>query len=426
MSDKAEPETNLDLEKLAILKEAVMDKDNGPWKDPVILMKEIESRMDEYFSSRKDEIERELAAKIANEKREAELRIENVSQEFGRIKAALSDHKNVISGLQASRDDIYERIRDHFNKAVSHRNSFKMTLNQAAEELGMIGELKQELSRLDSRAEKEASAVRIYLDKMGVSIDLPGIITIEDPAPDYERELLKIRNIREILASGTPEPPAEEAGPATGKPVMVGFEAPVSGPDEQPTASPEPEKGEPASPAPAPDTVPAGPEPVEDPAVLLGELLPFERTESAGNGTTLTFYEGRKAKVIDVVSLLQAMDKVSEEASDLHDVLAKTSSIKDLFLTKQEILNKQEVLRKAFYLSVKYCDKEGGALPAFVSGVFSVDMMKDALERLTLGNWSDLTDFQIFNTDSSAIFDDLRTRLAAYPAYLKSILVQIS
>ena len=41
-------------------------------------------------------------------------------------------------------------------------------------------------------------------------------------------------------------------------------------------------------------------------------------------------------------------------------------------------------------------------------------------------NWSDLTDFQIFNTDSSAIFDDLRTRLAAYPAYLKSILVQIS
>jgi hypothetical protein len=90
MSDKAEPETNLDLEKLAILKEAVMDKDNGPWKDPVILMKEIESRMDEYFSSRKDEIERELAAKIANEKREAELRIENVSQESGRIKAALS------------------------------------------------------------------------------------------------------------------------------------------------------------------------------------------------------------------------------------------------------------------------------------------------------------------------------------------------
>lgn len=436
-------EKKTEMERLAILKEAIMEKDKEEMRDPSLFIREVEERMDEFFSSRRSEIEKELQERIEREKREAEKRIEDVGREFGRIRTALEEHRNAIAGLQANRDGIYEKIRRHFQEARSRRVSAAAALREASGELEAVSELKKELRAITEKAEQETAALRSCLEGFGVKLELPGLAVAEDPAPDYEEELTRITNIRNILGVdvGTDEPevrtPAEPAPPAAEQPRAEEPVSPAAAEPaaeagrtfgmreefrqaEEPTVEPE---TEPTQPAPQPAEKAKGQ--ADEAGPLLEKLKGMARTESAGNGTTVTFYEGPRGKVIDVVSLLRAMDEVIEQADELHKQLAGTTSIKDLFLTKQEILNKQEVLRKAFYLGVKFCEKDGGEVPAFVTDVFDVEAMKDALERLTLGNWSDLADFKLFSTDAVGIFGELRKRLWSLPAYLQSIIDRI-
>ncbi len=90
------------------------------------------------------------------------------------------------------------------------------------------------------------------------------------------------------------------------------------------------------------------------------------------------------------------MAKVSDVAKGLHINLGQKEMSKDLFLIKQEILNQQEVLRKTFLRVVRFCEKEDGTLPKGVADVLTVRTMKDILERLTFGNWSNPADFNAF------------------------------
>jgi len=423
MREYLQSEKATDMERLAILKEAIMDKNRETWKDPLLFIKEIESRINDLVSARREQIEKELEDRIEKEKREAEKKIESFSSEFEKNKTALLAHKDQLARLQTSRDELYERIKSHLKEASARREIAGAALEQAAEELNTITELKQELFAIKDQAEKEIGSLKAQLDQVGLDSDLPGLFEIEDPAPEYETELLAIRNFLDMMNGEKSGPAGENAEQSTAATVAAPADEAIEGLEDQvpsePLAPEEPEENAGSSPE------PEEPEIQEDPGPLLEALRSYERTEPAGNGVVLTFYEGPQAKIIDLVSLMEAMDKVSQESAELHEQLARTTSIKDLFLTKQEILNKQEILRKAFYMAVKYCEKEGGELPVYVIDIFNIDKMKDALERLTLGNWSDLTDFEVFNSEATGIFNDLRIRLKSFSSYLRSIMDQV-
>ena len=96
------------------------------------------------------------------------------------------------------------------------------------------------------------------------------------------------------------------------------------------------------------------------------------------------------------MSFMTAVAEVVEGARQQHSQLAKTTSVKDLFLLKQEILNQQEILRKVFFRVVRFCDKESGRLPESLGEVIGSRGMKDIIERLTMANWSDPSDFKPF------------------------------
>ena len=119
---------------------------------------------------------------------------------------------------------------------------------------------------------------------------------------------------------------------------------------------------------------------------------------------------------------MAAVGTVVESASQLHTQLTQTTSVKDLFLLKQEILNQQEILRKVFFRVVRFCDKEGGRLPEALGEIISSQGMKDIIERLTMANWSDPSDFRPFLNELKAMKRAFETRTAASPSYLKSVL----
>jgi len=75
-----------------------------------------------------------------------------------------------------------------------------------------------------------------------------------------------------------------------------------------------------------------------------------------------------------------------------------------------------------FFRVVRFCDKEGGRLPAALGEIVSSQGMKDIIERLTMANWSDPSDFRPFLSELKAMNRAFETRAAASPSYLKSVL----
>ena len=129
--------------------------------------------------------------------------------------------------------------------------------------------------------------------------------------------------------------------------------------------------------------------------------------------------------ILDGESFINTLSKISDVAKGLHVNLGQKEMSKDLFLIKQEILNQQEILRKTFLRVVRFCEKEDGTLPQFVSEVLNVRIMKDILERLTFGNWSNPADFHSFVEHVAFLKNTFKTRVASSRDYLKSVLEQL-
>lgn len=429
------------------------------WKEPLLFLKEIEKKIEEQILSQKAEIEKELLRRIEKEKEEAERKIEAVSREFDSIKAALDEHKKVIGELQTLRDNIHDEIESHLNRAKSHRAIIATAVSQLRSELEILNGLEAKLGELRGRAAAKTQEIQSYLRKVGVSVDLPSLADIEENLGDLRSETAKIGRLVDFVTAEKIVEPGEalraeaefeavaaEDRAAEEREGRTAVTAPMEAEMEIPAAAaaPVPETPETLEPEPAAaaETAPEAPELEQVPIMPASEVekaaeaeqeisklqefvAPFRRLESAGNGLSFAYYEGSKGKVVDPESLVEAVDALTSEAEQMHKQLAKTDSLKEVFLAKQEILNKQEILRKIFFLAVKLCDKEGGVLPAYVADVFDFEKMKDFLERLTLGNWSDVSDFRVFIAEAGGLLAGLREKLAHPKLYLESVIEQL-
>lgn len=214
---------------------------------------------------------------------------------------------------------------------------------------------------------------------------------------------------------------------------------PASGPE--PMTAPEPfeaETGEREA-APRQDAVEEKKEPFHEAPVtgretesgaeveaLRETLAGLRKTETIAGGNDLVYFEKSGKMVLDAESLITAMGRLAENAKELHEQLGKTASLKDLFFIKQEILNQQEILRKVFYRAVKFCEKEDGALPEYLGDIISTATLKDALERLTMGNWSNDDDFGAFMEEIALLKCAFVARTSSPAAYLCSLLDQLA
>ena len=438
---------------------------------------DIERRVSEIFSAQKSEVEQTLVEKINREKEEAQRRIEAVNREFSQVRGFLEEHKTVMAELQTTEEHLRGEIRGHFDRAVNYQKMMENAASLAGEELEKIGGLNMELEKVRVKAESEYASIRKNLaGYAGIVAQIPAPAVKVEGDMNWTEEIGKLRKVRDLLATlrqaGLPqtcaasgdasdaeaETSVPEAETAEELAASLGLIDPEDdgvhddvefaegrtgstdlpgGPDDAPEAAATsgetfefaadlteeiPVALEPAAEAEteAALTEEAGPSP-ED-ASVLESLARYRRTESVNNGIELGFYSAETGTVLDAAQFMAAVGTVVESASQLHTQLTQTTSVKDLFLLKQEILNQQEILRKVFFRVVRFCDKEGGRLPEALGEIVSSQGMKDIIERLTMANWSDPSDFRPFLSELKAMKRAFETRAAASPSYLKSVL----
>jgi len=440
---------------------------------PISLLDDIERRVSELFSAQKNEVEQSLIVKISREKEEAQRRIEAVNREFGQVRGLLDQHKSTMAELESTEHHLRGEIRGHFERAVNYQKMMENAAALAGDELEKIGGLHQELEKVRTKAESEYNALKRHLGGYaGIMAQLPAPPPKAESEVDWVTEIGKLRQVRDLMATlrhdglgdhvgeGPSAPAAETAeelaaslgllGPeengvrdeAELARVDVAWMATHDGGNGQPHAD-EPEQPpvefgagpipefEAAAPAESPAEPPAealeaedaGPSPEE--AAVLESLARYFVAEPVGNGIDIAFFKSDTGAWLDAQSFMAAIQNIIEGARQLHVQLTETTSVKDLFLLKQEILNQQELLRKLVFRAVRFCDKDGGHLPASLNGVINSRGMKDIVERLTMANWSDPSDFRPFVNELNSLKRSFEANGTSGPAYVQAVLDEV-
>lgn len=432
--------------------------------DPTALLDDIEKRVSEIFSAQKNEVEQTLIEKINREKEEAQRRIEAVNREFAQVRGFLDEHKQAMAELQTTETYLRGEIRGHFERAVNYQKMMENAAALAGDELEKIGGLNRDLEKVRVKAEEEYAGLKRNLaGYAGIVAQIPApAAPAEESDVDWNEEMGKLRKVRDLLA--TLRQPEAAAIPTDGEPMTTAPAAPEAeelaaslglidsdeddinddhefalGSNPTPAGVEIPDVADLAAeiePETAPEATPefafsAEPAPEPTPAIspesvaVLGSLARYRKTEPINNGTEVCFFSGEAAAFLDAESFVAAVGKIVESAGQLHSQLAQTASVKDLFLLKQEILNQQEVLRKLFFRVVRFCDKENGRLPETLGEFLGSQGMKDLIERLTMANWSDPSDFKPFQNELKSIKRAFESRAAANPNYLQTVLDQV-
>lgn len=450
-----------------------MSPNAEPRTDAASILDDLERRVQEAFSAQKTEVEQSLAERINREKEEAQRRIDAVNREFAQVRGFLEEHKAVMAELQSTEEHLRGEIRGHFERAVNYQKMMENAAILAGGELEKIGGLNEEIEKVRVRAESEYAGLKDQLSGYaGIVAQLPAPASRTESEVDWLAEIGKLRQVRDLLATlhpadadaapddaadGAPSAPAtetaEELAASLGligidderlhdvdlsadNPARADFQPPQDPPalDEAVAAAVEEAEAEARAEAAAQAEAPAeaGLEPeaeaaparVEDDPAALENLERYRRTEPVVNGTELAFYAAGTGSWLDARAFMDAVDKVVDGAQQLHSQLTETTSVKDLFLLKQEILNQQEVLRKVFFRIVRFCDKEDGRLPGSLDEIIGPRGLKDVIERLTMANWSDPSDFKPFLNELKAMKRafDVRTNS---DGYLRTVLDEV-
>jgi hypothetical protein len=387
----------------------------------------IEGQLDRSLASQKEAIERSLVETVNREKEEAQKKVAAAEREFAEGKRILDKHKAALAELKAAKEQIQSQIKGHLDRALSCRQMMEKMSSQAYEEFEKINHLGMELDGIRHRAEEETDRLRKHLEeKYGIKAQFEAAFEPGETAADLRQEMLKMKKVRELLEAGTEPASAERPVVETQSEPHVDIRAAETSAladfyaQEPATQDVETSAGEAEA---TPED--AGDFEQEELRMLLDRLAMFRRTEPVLNGTEFAYFLKGKKMVLDSESFIGTVSKISDVARGLHLNLGQKEMSKDLFLIKQEILNQQEMLRKAFLRVVRFCEKEDGALPQYIADVINVRILKDILERLTFGNWSNPADFNSFAEHMNALKIAFKARVAPARDYLKSVLEQL-
>jgi hypothetical protein len=414
----------------------------------------IEGQLEKTLTVQKETIEKTLLERVTREKEEAQKKIEATEREFAEGRRLLEEHKSVLADLKTAKDQIQGQIRGHLERAQSNQKMMEKMSSQALDEYDKISHLGLELDGIRQRAEEESNNLRRQLEqKFGIRVELKAVFESGEIMSDLRLEIQRLKKIKELLSAGKPiQIPEAEAPAVQEEPPPAAEETPA---ESQPAAPPEPPDSpeppmrsqlrgymdslaaeEPAAAAEETPTeefaasdsnwgVPSDDAEPDDVSGLMEALAQYRKIEPVLNGTEFAYFKKDKKMVLDSEAFMTTVGKISDVAKGLHMNLGQKEMSKDMFLLKQEILNQQEILRKAFLRVVRFCEKEDGTIPQYVADVLSVRGMKDILERLTFGNWSNPADFSSFIEHVGVLKHGFLAKITPLGNYLRAVLAQV-
>jgi hypothetical protein len=391
-------------------------------KDSVGVIEEIESKMENLWLKRKEEIERELETRIRTEREEAGKKIEAIERELEKGRAVLQDYRTVVGEFESERATLQRQIKEHFEKAVEYQTEIEKMAGQTMEELRLVNDLNKKLETLHQSAEEKVNGFRKDLEeRFGIVAQLPPSQEEEELKVDLEHELLKLRKIKELLESGNAV--AEDIGVEATEPqeAEVLTVPPVAEVVERSLAE---EAGERAA-----EETPAEEKSADEGKgnfQSLFEVLEGYRKIEARNGNgEISFFQKEDKTILDGEYMVSSIDESLEEAKRLYLKLAQTESPKEQFFIKQEIINHQEILRKYILRNLKMCEREGAVMPQFTEEILNLDILKEILEKLSMENWSNPADFNSFRSQIEALKDAYYAKITPPVFYLQSLIKEL-
>lgn len=393
-------------------------------KDSVVVIEEIESRLEKLFSKKKEEIERDLEDKMRMIKEEAEKRIQAIETEMEKGREILHEYKAIISEFESERASIQKQIKDHFDKAIRHQTEIEKMASLTLDELRQISELNRKLESLHQTTEDKINGYKKDLEeRFGIVAEVPETKEEQELKINLEQELLKLRKIKELLESETlqVEEVEENKAPANESFVPTNEHgAPINVPEIN-----EVMEGSLAQEAKAQLEEKAWGEEKENFRNLFEILEKYRKIEARNGNGEISFFQKDDRFILDGEYMVASIDESLEEAKRLYLKLSQTESPKEQFFIKQEIINHQEMLRKYILRNVKLCEKEGAVLPHFTEDILSLDILKDILEKLSMENWSNPADFSAFRTLVESLKDAYYAKITPPGYYLKSLIEEL-
>jgi len=403
-------------------------------KDSVGVIEEIESKMENIWIKRKEEIERELEARIRAEREEAGRKIEAIEREINKGRNVLQDYRTVVSEFETERASLQRQIKEHFDTAVGYQTEIEKMAGLTMEELRLVRDLNTRLDALHQSAEVKVNNFRKDLEeKFGIVAELPESLEEETLKVDLEQELHKLKKIKQILESGVAEveeiqavETAQHAEPEPEPPVTNANGVPLNVPEvsqiiEESVAEEAGEKAVPEEPA---EEKSAGQE--NGNFQSLFEILEgYRKIETRNGNGEISFFQKDRKTILDGEYMVASIDESLEEAKRLYLKLAQTESPKEQFFIKQEIINHQEILRKYILRNLKMCEKEGASLPGYTADILNEDILKEILEKLSMENWSNPADFNSFRSQIEAFKDSYYAKITPPINYLRSLIKEL-
>ncbi|MBN2244764.1 MAG: hypothetical protein JW755_02860, partial [Candidatus Aminicenantes bacterium] len=150
-------------------------------------------------------------------------------------------------------------------------------------------------------------------------------------------------------------------------------------------------------------------------------LKRYRKTEKMEENDSLSFYEKDGKIILDGESIILGLNSKVKEAKELYGRLMEIESPKEQFFLKQDIIRRQDALRKLLLSGIRLSEKDSGSLPEYTSKILNLDVMKTILERVSMENWSNQEDFKSFELYIKELNDAYYNKITPQDKYLESL-----
>ncbi len=397
-----------------------MSEKSNSQREPISIIHEIESQLEELLAKKKEEIEKALEEKIRKEREEAKKKMEEVEREIEEEKQSLLSYRNTLEELDKKRADLKTQIKEHLNNAIHFQSEIETLTAKTLEELKLVSELTHELEELNRQAEQKAADFKRDLEeKYGIVAEVFKHEEVDEMEMNLEEELLRLKKIKELLRTPTSASEAEKKE-AEEKQIEEREPEQVKGLEETLEREAQEEKRESVI---EDETLKIKDETAFKNAFLL--LEKYRKTEKTDENGELSYFEYKDKIVLDGESLISSLSDSVVEAKKLFIKLSQTESPKDQFFIKQEIIRHQESLRKLMLRTLRLCEKESCSLPSYTIDILNVEVIKEILEKVSMENWSNKDDFSSFDEYAKQLKEAYYALITPPGYYLKSLVEEL-
>ena len=418
-----------------------MDKKDAFLKSSASIIEEVEEQLNKILDERRKKIQEDLEEAINRQKEEAESKISEIENEVNEERESLSEYKTLLSEFEDEKISIKDEIKSHLKIVMKLQSEIESLTGKSLEELKIIEELNTKLENINEETTEKLTTLRKELEeKYGIETEIPESIGPVNEDFDLGDELQRLNKIKELLGENgsqgavldtfeeqieEEEQEEDEAEESETEEKADEELEPMESSDEDEKDELDDEKEE--------EELELGEEQEEEEEEKEDEdrgpyekLDKFKKTEGSESEAKVVYFENEGKIALDGRYVIDAVTEGISKADKLYDKLDETTSPKEHFFIKQEIIQEQENVRKLILGCLRVCEMKDCFFPQSTKDVLNEGKLKEMLERVSMENWSNKDDFNGF----SEYIDDLKTEFDAKSSpleeYTESIIKELS